>query len=74
MSCYSYTQKDLTKKHNVIYLEQFLRVPDEECYVIIQLLYVPLKITCHHLEHKQKIIIKEVSRKLKDILLKSLNA
>lgn len=44
------------------YLEQFLRVPDEERYAIIQFLYVSLQVTCQHLQQKkiQKVRFKEI--------------
>lgn len=60
-----FTQKNmcLIKLFSVIYLKQFLRVPDEECYTIIQFLYVLLKITCHHLKYKHtKKCVKETQR------------
>lgn len=44
------------------YLEQFLRVPDEERYAIIQFLDVSLQVTCQHLQQKkiQKVRFKEI--------------
>lgn len=36
-----------------MYLEQFLRVPDEESYAVVQFLNVSLQITCHHLQHEK---------------------
>lgn len=38
--------------HEETDLEQFLGVPDEERDAFIQFFYVFLKITCHHLKHK----------------------
>lgn len=42
---------DITVK--AAYLEQFLRVPDEECDAIIQFLDVSLQVTCQHLQQKK---------------------
>lgn len=47
------------------HLKQFLWMPDEERYAIIQFLNVFLQITCHHLQHKENID-KQISQKLSE--------